>query len=134
MSSGPQGSARKALESLGGGGGGGFAAPSDRGADCATACGGLPAPAAAHPGPAPQAFGGGPTADGRDVACGPYKEHDYAALAASGARHICPRRDAHDWPVTDNDAETFKEVVLVGTTAHEAQSIAAAALDKWPTV
>ena len=50
----------------------------------------------------------------------PYKERGYAELAASGARQIRPRRDAHDWPVTDDDAETFKEVVLVGATAHEA--------------
>ena len=55
----------------------------------------------------------------------PYKERDYAALVACGARQIRPRRDAHNWPVTDDDAET------VGTAAHEAQSIA---LDKWPAV
>ena len=64
----------------------------------------------------------------------PYKECDYAALAASGARKIRPRRDARDWPVTDADADSFKEVVLVGATAHEAQGIAASALDKWPEV
>ena len=36
----------------------------------------------------------------------PYKERDYAALAASGARQIRPRRNVHYWPVTDDDAET----------------------------
>ena len=64
----------------------------------------------------------------------PYKERDHAALAASGARQIRPRRDARDWPVTDNGADTFKEVILVAATAHEAQGIPAAALDKWPAM
>ena len=63
-----------------------------------------------------------------------YNERDNAALAASGARQIRPRRDVCDWPVTDDNADTFKEVVLAGATAHEAQGIAAATLDKWPAV
>ena len=61
----------------------------------------------------------------------PYKERDYAAPAASGAWQSRPRRDARDWPVTDNNTDTFKEVILVGTTAHEAKDIAAVALDRW---
>ena len=56
-----------------------------------------------------------------------YKERDHAALAASGAKQICPRRDVQDWPVTGDDGATFKEIVLVGATAHKAQGIVKAA-------
>ena len=62
------------------------------------------------------------------------KERDYAALAASGAQEIRPCCHARNWPVTDDDADTFKEVVRVRATAHEARGITAAALDKWPAV
>ena len=40
------------------------------------------------------------------------------ALVICGARQIWPIHDTQDWPVTDDDAETFKEDVLVNVTKH----------------
>ena len=50
---------------------------------------------------------------------------------ATGAQQINPRRNVQDWPVTDDGAATFKQMVLVGANAHKPRGIAAAALDKW---
>ena len=77
---------------------------------------------------------GGPRPTAPMLLVRPYKDRDYTAVAASEARQTRPRRDARDWPVTAADADTFKEVVLVGAAARKAHGIAAVALDKWPVV
>ena len=73
------------------------------GAACTTARGGLPTPVAARPRPAPQISRGGPRPTAMMSPVCPYKEPDYAALVASGARRICPHRNFQERPVAKDN-------------------------------